>query len=250
LRFLIAGTVPTKIEGFTMRITDLNWMQVEAYLQNDDRAVVPLGSTEQHAYLSLSVDSILSERVALEAAEPLQTPVFPVLHYGCTPYFMAYGGTVSLRLNTYFNILRDLLDSLAATGFKRILLVNGHGGNSPGAAYAGEWMADHPGVQVKWYDWWRGPQTWAKVQAIDPQASHASWMENFPWTRLPGVEVPAVRKVVPARAGMPALMGQALRDHIGDGNFEGLYVRPDEEMLALWAVAVEETRALITGGWD
>jgi creatinine amidohydrolase len=233
-----------------MRITDLNWLQVEAFLQRDDRAVVPLGSTEQHAYLSLSVDSILSERVALEAAEPLQVPVFPVLHYGCTPYFLAYPGTVSLRYQTYFLVLRDLLDSLATTGFKRILLVNGHGGNSPGGAFAGEWMAEHPGVQVKWFDWWRGPRTWAKVQEIDPVASHASWMENFPWTRLPGVQLPAEQKRVPARAGMPGLMGQALRDHIGDGNFEGFYQRPDEEMLALWAVAVEETRALITEGWD
>jgi creatinine amidohydrolase/Fe(II)-dependent formamide hydrolase-like protein len=41
-----------------MRVTDMNWMQVEAYLQHDDRCVVPLGSTEQHAYLSLSVDSL------------------------------------------------------------------------------------------------------------------------------------------------------------------------------------------------
>ncbi len=41
-----------------MRITDMNWMQVEAYLQKDDRCVLPLGSTEQHAYLSLSVDSL------------------------------------------------------------------------------------------------------------------------------------------------------------------------------------------------
>ena len=49
-----------------MRIADLNWMQVEEYLQSDDRAVVPLGSVEQHAYLSLAVDEILAERVAIE----------------------------------------------------------------------------------------------------------------------------------------------------------------------------------------
>ncbi len=233
-----------------MRITDLNWMQVEAYLQDDDRAVVPLGSTEQHAYLSLSVDSILSERVALESAEPLQVPVFPVVHYGCTPYFLAYPGTVSLRYQTYFNILHDLLDSLTATGFKRIVLINGHGGNSPGAAFVGEWMAEHAGVQVKWFDWWRGPRTWAKVQEIDPIASHASWMENFPWTRLPNVEMPKQQKRLPERAGMTGLSGQALREFYGDGNFAGLYQRSDEEMLALWEVAVEETRALLVDGWE
>ena len=52
-----------------MKISDMNWSQVEAYLKTDDRAVIPLGSTKQHAHLSLSVVSILSERVALTAAE-------------------------------------------------------------------------------------------------------------------------------------------------------------------------------------
>ena len=61
-----------------MRVGERNWFQIEDYLKHDNRAVVPLGSTEQHAYLSLSVDSILSERVAAEAAEPLGVPVFPV----------------------------------------------------------------------------------------------------------------------------------------------------------------------------
>ena len=45
-----------------MKITEMNWPQVEEYLKSDDRAVVPLGCTEQHAFLSLSVDSILAER--------------------------------------------------------------------------------------------------------------------------------------------------------------------------------------------
>ena len=51
-----------------MKITEMNWMQVEAYLKGDDRAVVPIGSTEQHGQLSLGIDLILSERVSVEAA--------------------------------------------------------------------------------------------------------------------------------------------------------------------------------------
>ena len=52
------------------RVADMNWMQVEDYLQFDNRCVLPLGSTEQHAYLSLATDALLAERVSLEAAEP------------------------------------------------------------------------------------------------------------------------------------------------------------------------------------
>ena len=120
-----------------MRVADLNWMQLEAYLEGDDRIVLPLGSTEQHAYLSLATDSILAERVALEAAEPLGVPVLPALAYGITPYFAAYPGSPSLREETYLALLRDLIDSLRGQGFRRILLLNGHGGNAPAESLAG-----------------------------------------------------------------------------------------------------------------
>src|SRR5216110_1856412 len=110
-----------------MRIAEMNWMMVEEYLRRDDRCVLPIGSTEQHAYLSLSVDSILAERLANDAAEPLGVPVFPVLAYGITPYFRAFPGTISLRVQTYMSVLRDILDAMADHGFKRIVIVNGHG---------------------------------------------------------------------------------------------------------------------------
>jgi creatinine amidohydrolase len=227
----------------------MNWQQVEEYLKHDDRAVVPLGSTEQHAFLSLSVDSILSERVAAEAAEPLGVPVFPVLAYGITPYFRAYPGSISLRVGTYLAIIRDILDGLAESGFRRILIVNGHGGNSPAAALADEWMADHESCSIKFHNWWNAPKTWAQVQATDPVASHASWMENFPWTRLAGVAMPDTRKPMTDLARLKTLGPRAVREYLGDGNFGGRYQRADDEMLAIWQVAVAETRALIEGSW-
>ncbi|MFO8174074.1 MAG: creatininase family protein, partial [Longimicrobiales bacterium] len=104
-----------------MRIADMNWMQVEAYLKTDDRAVVPLGSTEQHAYLSLAVDALIPEKLARDIAEPLGVPVFPVMPYGLSPYFSAFPGTVTLRVETYARLIRDILDSLSRVGFRRIL---------------------------------------------------------------------------------------------------------------------------------
>ena len=233
-----------------MRITDMNWMQVEEYLKHDDRAVLPLGSTEQHAYLSLSVDSILAERVSVEAAEPLGVPVFPVMPYGLAPYFMAYPGTITLRTATFVQVVRDILDSLSQTGFRRILIVSGHGGNAPAGAMATEWMADHPGCRVKFFQWWQGPEFLSAAREIDPVGSHASWFENFAWTRLDGVDLPEGQKDPVDRAGKARLMGQELRAVIGDGNLGGVYRRPDEEMMAIWNVGVEETRAMMDGGWD
>jgi creatinine amidohydrolase len=233
-----------------MRIADMNWFEVEDYLRHDDRCILPIGSTEQHAYLSLITDNILSERVAVEAAEPLNIPVFPVLPYGITPYFRAYPGSISLRVETYLRVFGDILDGFAEQGFKRILVVNGHGGNIPAQSLVGEWMADHPATQVKFHNWWNAPRTWAKVMEIDPVASHASWMENFPWTRLAGKSMPAHQKPMSDLAMVRNLAPQALRDYLGDGNYGGLYQRADADMDAIWQVAVQETRDLLTSGWS
>jgi creatinine amidohydrolase len=232
-----------------VKISDMNWAHVERYLKNDDRAVLPLGSTEQHAGLSLSVDSILSERVAIEAAEPLGVPVFPVLAYGITPYFLAYPGTVSLRVDTYIRIVRDILDSLKGAGFRKILIVNGHGGNQPAQSLAIEWTADNSECATKFHNWWNAPKTWAKVQETDTAASHASWMENFPWTRLAGVKQPDQMKPMIDLAHMRAMGPKAVRTYLGDGNFGGYYARADEDMLAIWKIAVQETRELLQDGW-
>ena len=233
-----------------MRISEMNWMMVEEYLKRDDRAVLPLGSTEQHAYLSLSVDSILAERLAVEAAEPLGIPVFPVLAYGITPYFRAFPGTITLRVETYVSAVRDILDAMAEQCFKRILIVNGHGGNTPAQGLISEWMADHPGVRIKFHNWWNAPKVWAQVEATDSMASHASWMENFPWTRLPKIKMPSTRKPMRDFDKLRRLDPKSLRQYLKDGNFGGLYQREDEEMIRIWRVGVEETLALLAEAWD
>src|SRR5437763_5215410 len=119
-----------------MRIRDLNWMQVEAYLETDDRIVLPVGSTEQHAYLSLETDNILAELASVDAAEPLGIPVLPVIAYGVTG-FTAYPGSPTLQESTLVAVLADVVDSLLGQGFGRVLVVDGRGGNTgPGKEWA------------------------------------------------------------------------------------------------------------------
>jgi creatinine amidohydrolase len=232
-----------------MRIADMNWMQVRDHAAQDDRAVLPIGSTEQHAYLSLAVDAILAERMALEAAEPLAIPVFPVINYGLTPSFIEYPGTVTLRMATLCAVVTNILDGIVRSGFKRIVVVNGHGGNSPAHGAVLEWLDRHHGVQVKWHNWWNAPKTFAKVQQTDKVASHASWMENFPWTRLGNVAMPSVQKPMMQVDRFQQLDPARKKEFLGDGNFGGLYQRPDEDMLAIWNVAIEETRGVMAEGW-
>jgi creatinine amidohydrolase len=205
-----------------VRIADINWMQLEEYLRSDDRIVLPLGSVEQHGYLSLAVDAILSERVSVEAAEPLGVPVLPALAYGITPYFAAYPGSPTLTVETYQAVVRD----------------------------AGrDWAAGRDGAQAVWHNWWNGPRVWEVVQSIDTDASHASWLENFPWTRLEGVTQPQERKPMADISRMRELDPADVRDLLGDGSLGGLYERPDEDVLRVWQAGVEEVRDLIANGW-
>jgi creatinine amidohydrolase len=199
--------------------------------------------------LSLLVDALIPERLARDAAEPLGIPVFPVLPYGLSPYFSAFPGTVTLRLETYVRLVRDILDSLSRAGFRRIVLLNGHGGNAPAGSVAVEWMADHPGHQVKLFNWWIAPKTAAKIREVDPLGSHASWMENFPWTRLAGVVLPEEQKPLVDTSLKSVLDPAAFRAAVGDGNYGGVYERPDEEMMAIWEVAVVEARETMETGW-
>ena len=233
-----------------MMIADMNFLQVEEYVKKGgNRCVIPVGSTEQHGYLSLATDSILAERVSKEAAEPLGVPVFPVMPFGLAPTFAAYPGTVILRVETLLAVMRDVVASAYRSGFRHIVIVNGHGGNAPVGNLATELMMEHADLAIRFHNWWNAPKTWAKVQAIDSTGSHANWMENFPWTRLANVAMPSHEKPMFDRELMRVSSPDLSRKVMGDGVFGGVYQKPDAEMLALWKVGVEETREAIEGPW-
>jgi creatinine amidohydrolase len=75
-------------------------------------------------------------------------------------------------------------------------------------------------------------------------------MENFPWTRLAGVELPTLAKPMIDLARYQRIDPGAKKALIGDGNFGGHYQRPDADMAAVWETAVLETRGLIAADWD
>jgi creatinine amidohydrolase len=231
-----------------MRFWERNWMQIEEYLRLDDRVLIPLGSTEQHSYLSLGVDAILCEAAAVEAAEPAGVPVLPALPFGLTPTFTAYPGTIDLRESTYLALVRDVLDSLGDQGFRRMLLVNGHGGNAPAEAAAQAWAAEHPDCEVLFHGWLIAPEVWALAAAID-EVSHASWVENLPMVRLPGVEIPDGRKPVVDAAALRAADPAGVRALLGDGTGGGPYQRGDEDTERVWAAAVAHLRSRLESGW-
>ena len=96
--------------------------------------LLPVGSMEQHGpHLPVGVDTFLSEGVCKAAAEAIAAEtavvVAPTLWCGMAEHHMAYGGTFTFDIPTYRAVLGCLLKSLERHGFKRVLIVNGHGGN-------------------------------------------------------------------------------------------------------------------------
>lgn len=233
-----------------MRIFDSNWLQIEEYLKHDDRIVLPIGSTEQHGLLSLGTDAILAERVSAEAAEPLGVPVLPVLPFGMAPYFTSYPGSMSLRLSTYIEVVRDILNCLELQGFRRIAVINGHGGNAPVSGMIREWLCQprKEEVQVRFHSWYNGPETALVANEFSVDQMHGAWVENFPWTRIEGVEMPPPIPVVP-RDLLMNLGPDAIRELSPDGSMGGAYEAPSDVMEKVWAAGVQEVRTIIESGW-
>lgn len=100
-------------------------------------AIVPTGSLEQHGtHLPVGTDSLLAEAVSREAAERatqrgVDTVTFPAIWTGFSPHHVPLGATVTVSKETLLALLDDVCESLIEMGFRKILLVNGHGGNSP-----------------------------------------------------------------------------------------------------------------------
>jgi creatinine amidohydrolase len=121
--------------------------------------LLPLGATEQHGpHLPVGTDSILVEEVARRAAARLagEVPVVvaPALHFGSSAHHLPFGGTLSLETETYYRVLMDLGRSAVASGFRRLFLLNGHGGNHELAQLAARDLAlSHP-IDAGAGSWW------------------------------------------------------------------------------------------------
>jgi creatinine amidohydrolase len=97
-------------------------------------AVLPVGATEQHGpHLPLGTDFLIVEHLARAAAAlargNIDVLVTPTLPFGSSHHHLPFGGTVSLSTERYYGALRDMVESLIQSGFRRLFILNGHGGN-------------------------------------------------------------------------------------------------------------------------
>ncbi len=224
-----------------MRLEELNWMDVERYLEHDDRLILVIGSCEQHAYLSLLTDVKIPLALADAAAERMGVLVAPPLNFGCSDYFLAYPGTLSLQVTTLIGFVEDLVRSAYRQGFRRLLVLNGHGGNDPARTHLYHLLTELPDLKVSWYAWWTSHSVETVIRKYGLKPGHASWMEAFPFVQVS--EMPEGSKVPPH---VPGLMGaDEARRVYGDGNFGGPYQAAPEIMQEVFDAALKDIVQLL-----
>lgn len=122
--------MPIKYAGASAR-------QIESLGKREDVvAVLPVGSVEQHCGGPVGLDAMIAEALAERACKILESKglglclVLPPLSYGHSPEWEGVAGTISLDAETFLRLIKSILSSLMRAGFRRIALLNGHGGNA------------------------------------------------------------------------------------------------------------------------
>jgi creatinine amidohydrolase len=151
--------------------------------------LVPFGSLEPHGVIPNGTDSLAPEAMARDIAVRVDALIAPTLNYGMTEAMKAYPGAVSIAAETYAPFAEAVLDNLALQGFKNLIVLNGHGGNTAVLNAAATKVANARRVRVLVVNWWTladditkavfkqngghaGNNETAYVQAILPQHVH------------------------------------------------------------------------------
>lgn len=225
-----------------MRIEELNWMDVEEYLKHDDRLMLVVGACEQHGYLSLLSDVKIPLALADAASKQTGVLVAPPMNFGSSPYFLNYPGTLSLRLSTLMDAVEDILRSMYGQGFKRVLVLNGHGGNSGLKARLIELANELPELKMQWYAWWMAHSVEEVAIRHELKPSHANWLEAFPFTIV--ADLPEGEKT-PPHVPSDIMDAQTAREVYGDGSFGGRYRVPQETMGEIFEAALQDVLQLL-----
>lgn len=121
---------------------EITWPEAEVRFQKTDIALLPVGSIEQHGpHLPLDTDAFDADYLAKRVAAACSSPkplVLPLISYGVSYHHEDFAGTISINNDTLSRLVYDVGMSVARNGIKKMVVINGHGGNSPALNYAAQ----------------------------------------------------------------------------------------------------------------
>jgi creatinine amidohydrolase len=115
--------------------TKLTSLEVNTLDRSNTIVVLPVGSTEQHgSHLPLETDTKIVEKIVKEAAVSIQNEltilILPAVWVGYSPHHMDFAGSITLNTETYINVIYEICQSVIHHGFRKVVIINGHGGNT------------------------------------------------------------------------------------------------------------------------
>lgn len=138
----------------TARLEEMTTAQARASVERGAIVLLPVGALEQHGpALPLGTDTVRAEAVVSRVAAELGDAVVvgPTVPVGVSPHHLAFTGTISLRPATFVTVLREYLESIAGHGWRRVLVVTGHGGNNAAlGVLAQEVLRELPELELAW----------------------------------------------------------------------------------------------------
>ena len=143
----------------TVFLGEMTNREVEAFLETRHTVIVPTGATEQHGpHGPLLTDVLIPQEVARRVAPKIGALVAPPINYALSYPHVGFTGLVHIRISTFMALIEDLCASFAASGFKRIIFLNGHYDNTYAIAYACAIAAEKLTKDVKAFpvNYWDG----------------------------------------------------------------------------------------------
>lgn len=216
-----------------MYLSELTWSEVDK-LSRDLPVVIPIAALEQHGHhLPVFTDSMLLGEVVRRVNETVKSKVLftPLMWLGNSHHHMDFPGTMSATPRVYLDLLNDMMENMLAHGFKRIILLNGHGGNSvPGKQVVFEVRQRHRDrfdLLLLFATYWEnGKPNESRSDLSQKQMGHACEWETSMIMRLHPELVKNLKKVKEVGFGSafePAYRGWTTKDrtrpgHIGQPN--------------------------------
>ncbi len=138
-----------------MRLAQLTWQEfAEIVPSQRDAAILPVGTIEAHGVTSLATDVFIPEKIAEEIADRLKAVVLPSVPYGLTRSLYGYPGSLTVKPSSFEGYVSEILDSCAYHKFKKVVVLNGHGGNNDSLKRVCQEGFYRTGLKIALVHWW------------------------------------------------------------------------------------------------
>jgi creatinine amidohydrolase len=133
----------------------LSWKNIKELVPDKtDTLIFPVGTVEAHGTSALGTDNFIPESIAEHLADKINALIAPAVNYGITRSLYGYPGSLTVSEASFRNYIDDILVSFSHVGFRKIILINGHGGNNAVLKEAAQLFFYNHKVKIAVIHWW------------------------------------------------------------------------------------------------